>query len=61
VFSFNIRTLHITHITNYKHAKVFDVHEVSVHGVGGGQEEGHTGGGGGETFRSVVSHRENKR
>ena len=61
MFSFYIRTSHIPHITQYKHAAVFDVRIVSVHGVGGGQGEGHAGGGGGQMFRSVVSHRENIR
>jgi hypothetical protein len=46
---------HMPHITQYKHAAVFDVREVSVHGVRGAQGEGHAGGGGGEVFRSVVS------
>jgi hypothetical protein len=53
VFSFYICTSHIPHITQYKHAAVFDVRKVFVHGVGGGQGEGHAGGGGGEMFRSV--------
>ena len=61
MFSFYIYVSHITYITQYKHAAVFDVREVSVPGVGGGQGEEHAGGGGGEMFRSVVSHRKNKR